>query len=191
MLIERSVPPNCQFEVDDAEDVWVYSRKFDYIHGRALFSCFTDPAAVFKKAYDNLIPGGYFEMQDVYFKPCSNDGTVDGTAFARWNEMVVEGAKKLNRDWHCVQNYKRWFEEVGFNDVVERHFYWPMNPWAKGKRMKTIGLLSMQNALEGTNSISMAIMTRVLGKSLDEVESELEKVKQNIRDSSIHSYWPV
>jgi hypothetical protein len=185
------VPPNCQFEVDDAEDVWVYHRQFDYIHGRALFSCFKNPAAVFRKAYDNLTPGGYFEMQDVYFKPHSNDGTVDGTAFARWNEVVVEGAKKLNRDWHCVQHYKRWFEEAGFQDVIERRFCWPLNPWAKGKRMKTIGLWSMQNALEGVNSISMAIMTRVWGKSLEEIERELEGVRENIRDSSIHSYWPV
>jgi len=58
-------------------------------------------------------------MQDVYFKPHSNDGTLDGTAFERWNEMIVEGAKKLNRDWHCVKHYKRWFEEVGFEDVAD------------------------------------------------------------------------
>jgi hypothetical protein len=156
-----------------------------------LFSCFKDSAEVFRKAYDALAPGGYFEMQDVYFKPHSIDGTVDGKPFAKWNEEVVEGAKKLGRDWHCVQHYKRWFEEAGFEDVVESRFYWPMNPWAKGNKMKTIGQWSMQNALEGVNSISLAIMTRVLGKSSEEVESALQKVRHDIKDSSIHSYWPV
>jgi Methyltransferase domain len=185
------VPPNCHFEVDDAEDVWVYGRKFDYIHGRALFSCFKDPVAVFQKAYDALVPGGYFEMQDVYFKPHSIDGTVEGKPFAKWNEEVVEGAKKLGRDWHCVRHYKRWFEEMGFEDVVERRFCWPMNTWAMGKKMKTMGLWCMLNALEGVNSISLAIMTRVLGKSPEEVESALEEVRSDIKDTSIHSYWPV
>lgn len=185
------MPPNCQFEVDDAEDEWVHCRNFDYIHGRALFSCFKDPKGVFQKAYDALTPGGYFEMQDVYFKPTSNDGTVDGTAFARWNETVVEGAKKLGRDWHCVPYYKQWFEEVGFEAVVERRLAWPLNPWAKGKKMKTIGLWSMSNSLEGAVSISMAIMTRVLGKSTEEVELELAAVKRDIKDRSVHSYWPV
>jgi hypothetical protein len=33
-LIKFSIPPNCQFEVDDAEDPWMFSQKFDYIHGR-------------------------------------------------------------------------------------------------------------------------------------------------------------
>lgn len=30
------VPPNVKFEVDDLEEEWVYSTKFDYIHVRYL-----------------------------------------------------------------------------------------------------------------------------------------------------------
>ena len=185
------MPPNCQFEVGDAEDEWQYSTEFDFIHGRALFSCFKDPKSIFQKAYDALMPGGYFEMQDVYFKVHSVDGTVEGTAFEEWNKVVVEGAKKLGRDWHCVRNYKRWFEEIGFEAVVERHFAWPMNRWAKGKKMKMIGTLSMDNALEGIEAISLAIMTRVLGKSPEEIENMLKEVRRDIQDTSVHSYWPV
>lgn len=133
----------------------------------------------------------YFEMQDAYLKPHSIDGPIDDMAVAKWNATIIEGAKKLGRDWHCVPHYKRWFEEVGFEVVVERRFYWPSNPWAKGKKMKTIGALSLQNGLEGVNSVSMAIMTKVLGKSPEEVESELEEVKNEVKNSSIHLYWPM
>jgi len=31
-----SLPPNCSFIIDDAEDPWTFSQKFDFIHGRAL-----------------------------------------------------------------------------------------------------------------------------------------------------------
>jgi hypothetical protein len=100
------VPPNCQFEVDDVEDDWAYRRQPDYIHGRAMFTCFKDPRIVFQKAYDALAPGGYFEMQDVYFKPHSNDGTVNGTTIQRFNELVIEAAAKIGRDFQYVTGTK-------------------------------------------------------------------------------------
>ena len=82
-----SVPPDCKFEIDDVEDDWTYTRQPDYVHGRAMFTCFNDPKTVFQKAYDALAPGGYFEMQDIYFKPHSNDGTIDGTTIQRFNNL--------------------------------------------------------------------------------------------------------
>jgi ubiquinone/menaquinone biosynthesis C-methylase UbiE len=53
------VPPNCHFVVDDAEDPWLFSHEFDYIHGRMLVTCFQSHLEVFRSAFDNLRPGGY------------------------------------------------------------------------------------------------------------------------------------
>jgi SAM-dependent methyltransferase len=53
------VPPNCHFVVDDAEDPWLFSHNFDYIHGRMLVTCFQSHLEVFRSAFDNLSPGGY------------------------------------------------------------------------------------------------------------------------------------
>jgi hypothetical protein len=49
----RYVPANLQFEQSDAEDpeAWIFPQKFDYVHGRALASCFKDPLEVIKSAY--------------------------------------------------------------------------------------------------------------------------------------------
>jgi hypothetical protein len=77
------VPPNYRFEVDDVEDGWRYEHKFDHIHGRFLVLCFKDSAAVFKKAFDALSPGGYFEMQDSQTMTCI-DSSGDGTQLIRW-----------------------------------------------------------------------------------------------------------
>jgi trans-aconitate methyltransferase len=63
----HSVPPNLQFEINDAEDEWVFSQKFDFIHGRALLTCFKDPSFVIAEAYKSLAPGGYLELQDGVF----------------------------------------------------------------------------------------------------------------------------
>jgi hypothetical protein len=48
-----------------------------------MFSCFKDPLTVFRKAYDALAPGGYLEMQEIYFKPHSVDGSHEGTALQK------------------------------------------------------------------------------------------------------------
>ena len=47
-----SVPPNCRFVVDDAEDLWLYEGKFDYIHARLMAGCFADWPTFFRQAYE-------------------------------------------------------------------------------------------------------------------------------------------
>ncbi|KAK2765868.1 methyltransferase domain-containing protein [Colletotrichum kahawae] len=37
-----SPPPNVMFEVDDIEEPWTYSPKFDYIHSRMMNGCIND-----------------------------------------------------------------------------------------------------------------------------------------------------
>lgn len=142
-------------------------------------------------AYDALAPGGYFEMQEIYFKPHSNDGTVEGTAMQRWNAQLIEGAKKLGRHWYCTRNYKQWFEDVGFENVVERRFHWPMNTWPKGKKNKQLGIWTLSNGLSGLNAVSNAVLTRGLGMSPEEVESLLVDVRLDFKNKHIHAYYPM
>ncbi|KAE8450362.1 hypothetical protein EG329_006436 [Mollisiaceae sp. DMI_Dod_QoI] len=185
------VPPNCRFEVDDAEDEWTYASKFDYIHGRAMFSCFKDPAAVFKKAYDALQPGGYLEMQEVYFRPHSNDSTIHSTALEKWNAQLIAGAKLFGKDWWCTPHYARWFQAAGFTNVVERQFAWPGNTWPKGKKQKEMGMTMLANGLEGLSAVSLAVLTKAFGMSVEEVEEVLEGVRRDMGDRRIHAYYPV
>jgi hypothetical protein len=38
-------------------------------------------------------------MQEIYFRPHSNDNSTNGTTLEAWNAKVVEGAKILWKDW--------------------------------------------------------------------------------------------
>ncbi|KAG9237014.1 S-adenosyl-L-methionine-dependent methyltransferase [Amylocarpus encephaloides] len=185
------VPPNCQFEIDDAEDEWTYNTKFDFIHGRMLFTCFQNPAAVFKRAYDALAPGGYFEMQDVSFALETIDGSGDNTSIRVWNAKIIDGAARIGRDWRCTLKYAQFMRDAGFEGVTERQFKWPSNTWPKGKKQKLLGMWSMANFLDGLPSVSMAIMTRAHGMSREEVEIGMVDVRKDIKDKSIHGYVPV
>lgn len=184
------VPPNCRFEIDDAEDEWAFAEKFDYIHGRALLSCFKDPASVLQQAFNSLAPGGYLELQDGTF-PFKYIGPppIDSDVY-KWNEIVVEGAAKSGRPWTNSQHYKRWMEEIGFEDVVEKIFYWPTNSWPKGAYFKTVAAYWQANILSGIEGISMKVMQQA-GWTPEEIPPFLEKVKKDIKDTSIHAYLTI
>jgi hypothetical protein len=161
-----------------------------------------------RNAYAALKPGGYFEMQDIFFKLSSIDDTIKDTAIQKWMIKIVEAAAILGgKDWLCTQKYCEWFKEVGFVDVVEKQFAWPSNTWPKGKKQKEMGYTMMANSLQGLSAVSMAVLTRAFGWSAEEVEVYLVNVRRDIQDSkfffsvevetllmkleSIHAYYPV
>jgi trans-aconitate methyltransferase len=75
-----SVPANCQFQVDDAEEEWSFREPFNYIHARAIVTCFKNNKTMAQKIFDNLAPGGVFELQDPSFPMTCDDNTFAGTA---------------------------------------------------------------------------------------------------------------
>ncbi|TGO87548.1 hypothetical protein BPOR_0219g00080 [Botrytis porri] len=123
LTIASSVPPNCGFEVNDAEEPWNYSQKFDYIHGRAMVCCFSDPAGVINSAFESLRPSGYFEMQDPQMPMVSIDSSINGTALEEWVRVSCLAAERRGRKVTNSRHYGRWMAEAGFVDIFEKHFF--------------------------------------------------------------------
>ena len=184
----QSVPPNCFFEVDDAEDEWTFSAKFDYVHGRALLTCFRDASQVIRSAYKSLAPGGWLELQDAYFPMFYVGGRdPESTALYKWNKLCMEGAAQFGRPWTYAQHYKRYLEEAGFESVTERRFYWPLSPWAKGKYYRTVAEFFQEDMLSGVDGISFKVLG-ALGWHIDEIRVFLAQVREDMKDTSIHAY---
>jgi trans-aconitate methyltransferase len=186
-----SIPPNCRFRIDDVEDEWVFNDPFDYIHGRALTTCFKNHVPVFRSAFNALRPGGYFEMQDPIIPFRCIDDSMKGSAFERWLGLVKEATHALGRDFGKAIHYKSYFEEVGFVDIVEKQFTWPIGSWAKGPRMKPIGAWVKEDVLTGLHGWSTAVLTRGLGMSSEEVEMLLTEVSNDINSNWLHAYIPM
>ncbi|KAN0108726.1 S-adenosyl-L-methionine-dependent methyltransferase [Hyaloscypha variabilis] len=185
------VPPNCSFEVDDAEDEWVFPQKFDYIHGRALMSCFRNDQRVWEHAFKALRPGGILELQDLQMPLRYIDSSGEGTALKLWNERFMAAGLMLGRDFTKVAKYKATLEKVGFVDVVEKRYYWPVGTWAKGKKMKTLGAWYREDCLAGLQGASVLFFTRALKMTPEEVEVFLVDVRKGMKMNSIHAYAPV
>jgi SAM-dependent methyltransferase len=185
------VPPNCRFEVDDADDPWLYSQKFDYIHMRAVTTCFRSHREVIKSAYAHTRPGGYLEFQDGFMPVMSPDDTMKGSAIEEWDRKIAAGARALGKDWQQTTNYKSYMEEAGYVDVLETKFAWPVGPWAKDPKLKTLGLWGRENFMSMLQGASMAVMTRGLGMSPQEVEVFLAEVRAEANSRKVHFYAPI
>jgi hypothetical protein len=116
------------------------------------------------------------------------DDTDISTTLRKWSDLMISGAEKLGKNVTDAPNYKRYFQEVGFVDVVEKKFQWPMNPWPKGKYYKTLGRGYNQDLHEGLEGITMAIFTRAHGMKKEEVQEMVMEVRRNIDDKNLHNY---
>ncbi|GJC81164.1 putative methyltransferase tdiE [Colletotrichum liriopes] len=81
--------------------------------------------------------------------------------------------------------------EVGFKDVVLTKNKWPMNSWPKDPHYKTLGTWSLENYLQGIEGWTMAAFTKGLGWTKEQVQVFLIDVRNEMKDKTIHAYWPV
>jgi len=81
--------------------------------------------------------------------------------------------------------------EAGFVDVQERMFMWPINGWPKNKMMKDVGQWNQLNILEGLEGFCLALLTRGLAWTKEEVDVFVARVSRDLRDRKIHAYFPM
>jgi hypothetical protein len=55
MRDDGSVPGNVQFEIDDLEEPWTFTFKFDYIHSMMMTGAFRDWPNFYRQAFEYAI----------------------------------------------------------------------------------------------------------------------------------------
>ncbi|KAG9680604.1 S-adenosyl-L-methionine-dependent methyltransferase, partial [Aureobasidium melanogenum] len=123
----------------------------------------------------------------------SVDNTLDGTSLEKWGILMCEAARKLGRPMgtEVSEKYRKWMEAAGFVNIEEQHFMWPSNAWPKDKYMKELGNWNMINILEGLEGFCLALMTRGLGWTKEEVDVFVAKVSADVKNRGIHAYYPM
>ncbi|OHW95460.1 methyltransferase domain-containing protein [Colletotrichum incanum] len=187
-----AAPPNVTFEVDDLEEDWTYSRPFDYIHSRVMTACVNDWKVYLQKCYDNLVPGGWVELQELDLFPRSDDGTLTPDhPLIKCCQLLLEASEIFGRPYIPIPPLKELLTEIGFVDVSLSIYKWPTNPWAKDPKYKELGELHGQNMAEGLEGFCMAPLTRAHNWTPEEVNVFLVDVRNNLKDRNIHAYWPI
>ncbi|KAJ4206942.1 hypothetical protein NW759_014132 [Fusarium solani] len=186
------VPPNCTFEIDDAEKDWTWSQKFDYIFVRLMVGSLADWDKFTRKCFENLEPGGWLEVIDPTFPAKSDDGTLKPTSpLNRWDELTSKGAANLGRPFDEGVNHEKRLKEQGFVNVTRKTFKWPINTWPKDPKYKEIGLWTLANIERNLEAISTILLAHGLGMSRDEILVFLSEVRAEMRNPRVHAYWEV
>ncbi|KAJ5654340.1 hypothetical protein N7490_001343 [Penicillium lividum] len=186
------VPLNCRFQIDDFEEPWSYSHPFDYIHGRELEGAIGNHNKLFKQAFDNLTPNGWFEMASMEVNTHSDDGThLKATCMVESVKNLHAASKSFGKDMDSVSTWKERFENTGFVNVREDVYKLPQSPWPRDAKLKELGRYHQLNMLEAMPPYCVALFTRVLGWNRVEVEGLLAGVRFELKDLSCHLYSKV
>ncbi|KAG6222196.1 hypothetical protein E4U25_000563, partial [Claviceps purpurea] len=140
--------PNLKFVLHDFEkEAWPakYGRDYDYIHLRYTLICFDSTPAVLRRAFELLRPGGWIEFYEPIQSFVRLGKSLEGTAFGKWVDLIVEAARRQGRDWTETVHYATWLRQAGFVNVTEKRFGIPMNTWTNDERLKQMGRLSLKN----------------------------------------------
>ncbi|KAK1975731.1 S-adenosyl-L-methionine-dependent methyltransferase, partial [Colletotrichum cereale] len=182
----------CHFEINDLDKEWAYSQPFDYIHTRGKNSCIEDWKLFLKKAFNNLTPGGDFELQELEVHARSDDGTLTPVCpLAKCMAYLQEAFDKLGRSFQEIPQLVAVTQQVGFVDVKLRLFKWPSNSWPKDPKFRELGAWNNENINHGLVAITMAPFTRALGWTKEEVDAFRPSVRRDLNNRSTHAYWPV
>ncbi|KAK2031308.1 methyltransferase domain-containing protein [Colletotrichum zoysiae] len=186
------VPPNVTFYIDDVEDEWTYSYKFDFIFGRMLTGSIADWPRFIQQSYEFLEPGGWIELSDILLDLQSDDGTVGPDCAAQtWAGHMLEAAAIWKRPLDSCKFYKEQLAEAGFVNITEKIYKWPTNPWPRDPKFKELGMWTYEDLGNGLSGLSLALFTRALGWSKEQLEVFLVDVRKDMKDRSIHGWWPM
>ncbi|CZR60663.1 uncharacterized protein PAC_10559, partial [Phialocephala subalpina] len=188
--LPNSVPPNLQFEVDDLEHPWTFTHKFSYIQSQLMIGAFQDWPKFVSQSFEFLEPNGYLEIHDINFViKCDDSSLPPDSALSKWHTLMHEGGSLAGFPLDAISKVPQMMKDAAFEATVAIPLKWPINPWPKDKHHKEIGLWALENFSWGCESMSLALFTRALGWSVEEVMVLMAQVRADLKNRRYHAYW--
>lgn len=142
------VPPNVSFEIDNIEETWCYSQRFDYIHSRNLAGSIVDWPRLVAQAFKFTKPGGWVEFQDFELRFYSTDGTfVPGNPADEWSKEVALAITAFGREAEPGPKLEQWIRDAGFENVNHKLLEIPVGPWPKSRRLVGCATILMNHPI--------------------------------------------
>jgi len=200
----RWVPPNLQFEIDDCEQEWLYSQKFDFIHIRSMAGSIADWPKLLSRAYDYLNPGGWVEVAEYETWTSTDDDSLPKTsALYELNEVVNAASVQIGRVMNVAPHLEHWLRDAGFRSVsVEKtKVFWlhvkfrigvltcvqaALSPWPSDTKEREIAVFMQQAMLESIEPYSLALLTRVLGWEPARAQLLLARTREDLGNLDYH-----
>ncbi|KAF2459599.1 S-adenosyl-L-methionine-dependent methyltransferase [Lineolata rhizophorae] len=182
-------PPNLQFEIDNVELDWTYSKIFDLIHFQNLNACISNWPKLLKQCYDNLAPGGYLEAKETDGVTVSDDNSIpENCHLRRWEKECRGACDKLGLDTSIPWRLKDMFKDAGFVDIREQTWKMPFNAWPKDPQLKQLGRYQLVQYLDALQAYALGLLVEVQGWTKEEMEVFLVGLRSDLKNTKFHGY---
>ncbi|KAK4952870.1 hypothetical protein LTR28_006558, partial [Elasticomyces elasticus] len=110
--------------------------------------------------------------------------------FNIWGYTIDQLGEAWGKTFRIWSQSKDILEGLGFVDVVEKRYRWPLNPWSKDKRMKEIGFWNRQRTLEGMEGFMLRLLTNT-GNAIEKAQVFLAEMRMALKDKSTQAWLDV
>ncbi|KAK5163461.1 uncharacterized protein LTR77_010643 [Saxophila tyrrhenica] len=194
-LQPTSHPSNVEFLVDDItyDSAWASpsaaAQQYDLIHSRSMSSGIKSWPALISKCWEHLRPGGWLEFQEFHLPMRCDDDSMAGTAFERWNQLLVEASGKVGVKLDGgFAEVPRLLQGAGFAGMGRKALKWPVGPWPKDDRMKEVGRMFRADLSVVLEGVSIGLFTKALGWEPEAVRELWKEVEGEMAMAKMHAY---
>ncbi|KAK0620169.1 S-adenosyl-L-methionine-dependent methyltransferase [Immersiella caudata] len=183
------IPPNVRFMIDDVEDEWASGSGWDFAHFRSMALVLRDLQRAVDQTFRHLKPGGYIEFQEPHGVALCDDGTMSETddVLRQFYDLCTQALGKFGMDLNVVDKVGEYLSRAGFTNITCERRKIPVGTWPRDKTQRLIGLYVRETAEHSLSALSKAFAN--LGMSVTEREVWSAKVRETLRDNSIHRYY--
>ncbi len=137
----------------------------------------------------HLKPGGYLELSCVWPVPACDDETLpQDCAYVEVCRTFQEIGAKMEADPDAPLHFYEHMREAGFANVSQTILKTPTSPWPKDRRLKKVGALELMNLMEGAQGFLLRGYTKEFGKTREELELLLMRMRKELTTQKYHSY---
>lgn len=104
---------------------------------------------------------------------------------------MAEASGKVGLDLTAAASFREPLRAAGFVDIHAKHYKWPVGTWAKGAKYKLLGKFAREDILDLLSSSSLALLTRVMKWTREEVEVLLANVRNDLKFGKHLFYSPL
>ena len=124
--------------------------------------------------------------------PKCDDKTLPGDcAYVEVCQTFQDIAAKINSGPDAPIHFHQYLYDSGFVNISQTVLKIPTSPWPKDLRLKKVGALELMNLLEGAQAFLLRGYTKEFGKSREELEVLLMRMRRELTTQKYHSYVPL
>lgn len=188
----KFTPPNCVFKAPfDYELPWLMGEgQWDVIHMQMGCGSVTNWPNLYKKIFDHLRCGAWFEQLEINFEPRCNDRLPDQSSLKFWYQSLKTATKATQRKVvHSPERTLCWLREAEFSKISHREIVLPLNPGKQPVYDQTAAQWFRTAFVESIEPLSLAPLSRLLGWAYEEIQSVVAAAVTEALDPNIDVYY--